>query len=133
MNNFYKIIDIKSFTRENGSLYALEENQEIPFAIKRIFYITNGIGERANHAHYECKQFLISLNGSFDVELFHKSYNKVISLDSPNMGLLINPFTWVKISNFRNNPICLVLASHLYDENDYINDFQIFKDLNNEK
>ena len=91
------------------------------------------IGDRANHAHYECKQLLICLDGSFDVELFYKSEHKIISLDNPNKGLLVNPLTWVKIFNFVNNPICLVLASHLYDENDYINDFEKFQSIHNEK
>ena len=88
---------------------------------------------RGNHAHYKCKQFLIPINGSFDVELFHGSEHKIITLDNPTLGLLISPLTWVKIYNFKNNPICLVLASHLYEENDYINDFQRFMDLSHEK
>ena len=56
MNDYYKIIDIKFF-QENGSLYALEGNEDVPFDIKRIFYITNMSGDRANHAHYECSNF----------------------------------------------------------------------------
>ena len=132
MNDYYKIIDIKFFSRENGSLYALEGNEDVPFDIKRIFYITNMSGDRANHAHYECKQFLISLNGRFDVELINGSKRKIISLDTPNKGLLINPLTWVKIFNFKDNALCLVLNSHHYDENDYINDFQKFMDLSSE-
>lgn len=133
MNNFYKKINIKSFSRDTGSLYFVEGNHDIPFDIKRIFYITNMNGDRANHAHYECKQFLIPINGSFDVELFHRSEHKIITLDNPNLGLLINPLTWVKIYNFKKKPTCLVLASHIYEENDYINDFQKFMDLNHDK
>ena len=133
MNNFYKKINIKSFTRDTGSLYFLEGSNHIPFDIKRIFYITDVSGDRANHAHYLCKQFLIPINGCFDVELFHGSEHKIITLDNPNLGLLINPLTWVKIYNFKNNPICLVLASHIYEKDDYINNFQKFMDLNHDK
>ena len=133
MSDFYKKISIKSFTRDTGSLYFIEQSNDVPFDIKRIFYITDINGERANHAHYKCKQFLVAINGSFDVELFHQSEHKVITLDNPNLGLLVNPLTWVKISNFKNNPICLVLASHFYEESDYINDFQKFISLKHEK
>jgi hypothetical protein len=133
MSDYYKIVDIKSFSRDSGSLFFVEESKDFTFDFKRIFYIKDMIGDRANHAHYKCKQFLICLDGSFDVELFYKSEHKIITLDNPNKGLLVNPLTWVKIFNFEKNPICLVLASHLYDESDYINDFAKFQSIHNEK
>jgi uncharacterized RmlC-like cupin family protein len=89
-------------------------------------YDIPGGESRGAHAHKECHQFLIAATSSFEVHLNDGNTQKVISLNQPNCGLYIPPGIWAAEINFSSGAICLVLASHPYNENDYIRDYQEF-------
>jgi dTDP-4-dehydrorhamnose 3,5-epimerase-like enzyme len=113
-----------------GSL-SFVEKEIIPFSIKRVYYLYDVPfnGERGGHAHKDLFQVLIALNGSFELLLDDGSNTKKILLDSPNVGLYIPNGIWREMNNFSKNSVCLVLASEDYDENDYIRNYQDFKEM----
>lgn len=112
-----------------GSLVALECFKEIPFAIKRIYYIfgTQKNIPRGFHAHKELKQILISVSGSVTIHCEHNLHKRTYHLDSPDKGLLIEGLVWREMHDFSPNCVLLVLASEHYCEADYIRDYDIFK------
>ena len=128
------LISLPKFNeRKKGSLTFIQNNSKIPFRIKRIFYLYDipGGESRGAHAHKKCKQFLIATSGSFHVEL-DDGINKInYELNNPDFGLFIPPGIWASEVNFSSGSTCLVLTSDIYDENDYIrnyNDYlKIFK------
>jgi dTDP-4-dehydrorhamnose 3,5-epimerase-like enzyme len=105
------------------------ENDTIPFVIQRVYYLYDvpSGAERGGHAHKKLKQFLIALSGSFDVLLDDGNKKKNITLNRPDIGLLINPGIWRELKNFSSGSVCLVVASEIFDEEDYIRDIQEFK------
>jgi len=107
----------------------MEKN--IPFNVKRVYYLYDipGGEARGGHAHYELEQYIIAASGSFDVILNDGKNRKIISLNRPNFALHIVPGLWRELDNFSSGSICLVLASHTYDENDYIRDRNEFLKL----
>jgi len=113
---------------ERGSLTFIEGGRNIPFEIKRVFYLYGIPGNiiRGNHAHRTLQQILIAISGTFDVMLNDGYKEERIWLNHPNRGLYIPPMTWCEISNFSHDAVCLVLASDFYDETDYIRDFNLF-------
>lgn len=113
----------------NGQITAINNNAEIPFEVNRVFYLYDiPAGEdRGAHAHKECHQFLVAASGSFDVEVDDGTNKKIFSLNQPNIGLHIPPGIWAAEINFSSGAICLVLASHPYQESDYIRDYHTFK------
>lgn len=129
-----KLINLPKFNdRNKGNLTFIQNNSKIPFRIKRIFYLYDipGGESRGAHAHKKCNQFLIATSGSFHVEL-NDGFNTIkYELNNPDFGLFIPPGIWASEVNFSSGSTCLVLASHIYDENDYIrnyNDYlKIFK------
>ena len=106
----------------NGSITAINNSIEIPFEVNRVFYLYDlpGGESRGAHAHKECHQFLIAATGSFEVELFDGKVRRTVALNRPNIGLHIPPGIWASEVNFSSSSICLVLASHHYEEGDYI-------------
>ena len=124
------IIDVAKIYNEAGSITVVENEKNIPFDVKRIYYLYDiPSGElRGGHAHYELEQFLISASGSFDVLLDDGKNRKNFSLNRPNLALHIVPGLWREIYNFSSGSICLVLASHKYNEKDYIRDYKNFLD-----
>lgn len=122
------LINIKGFSDNNGGLSVVESIIDIPFDIKRIYYLYN-VDEnvsRGFHAHKELCQLYIPINGSFDVELDDGYSKEIFHLNDKNFGLFIKPITYRKLYNFTKESICLVLASHNYDEKDYIRDYNEF-------
>jgi len=122
---------IYTFRRINnraGNITPVTSGQNIPFDIKRVFYIYDipaGV-DRGAHAHKECHQLLIALSGSFEVQL-DDSYNKrTVRLERPFYGLHIPPGIWAAEQGFSSGAVCLVLASHFYDEKDYIRNYKSF-------
>lgn len=109
----------------NGHITVVNNNSEIPFVIKRIFYLYDipGGESRGAHAHKNCHQFLISASGAFEVLLDDGNTKRQILLNRPNVGLHIPPGIWASEINFSSGSICLALASHNYDEADYIRDY----------
>lgn len=117
-----------------GNLSVIE-GDTIPFAIKRVYYLYDvpSGAERGGHAHKNLKQFLVALSGSFDVILRDGRDEKIITLNKPNEGLLINPGIWREIKNFSSGSVCLAVVSEMYNEEDYIRDFDKFLEYTNGK
>lgn len=111
-----------------GNITAIENHKSIPFDIKRVYYLYDVPGgeDRGGHAHYELQQFVVALSGAFDVLLDDGINKKVIHLDRPFVGLHITTGIWRELLNFSSGSVCLVLASHKYDEDDYIRDYDNF-------
>ena len=124
-----EIISIPKIEEPRGNLSVIERDI-IPFEMKRVYYLYDvpSGAERGGHAHKNLKQFLIALSGSFDVVLNDGQEQKTITLNKPFEGLLINPGIWRELNNFSSGSVCLVIASAVFDENDYIREFEEFKD-----
>ena len=122
------VIKLPKIENRSGNLTSIQNSIEIPFDIKRIFYLYDipGGKDRGAHAHLECHQFLIAGSGSFDVLLNDGKSKKLVTLNQPDKGLHIPPGIWASEVNFSSGSICLVLASHKYDESDYIRDYKEF-------
>ena len=117
-----------TFGDNRGKLTVCEENIDIPFSIQRIFYLF-GMKEktsRGNHAHYKTEQFLVAIAGNCKVTLNDGVHEKTYDLNEPNIGLLQKSMVWGTMHDFSENCILLVFASELYDENDYINNYNQF-------
>lgn len=128
------VIDLGKISFPEGNLTVIENNSLFPFGVKRVFYLYDIAGgeSRGAHAHKECHQFLIAASGSFEVELDDGMYKRQVFLNRPNLGLHIPPGVWASEVNFSSGAICLVLASHSYNENDYIRDYKDFLEYINE-
>jgi hypothetical protein len=109
----------------NGHITAINNNIEIPFETKRIFYLYDipGGESRGAHAHKECHQFLVAASGSYEVLLDDGTTKRQVLLNRPDIGLHIPPGIWASEINFSSGSICLVLASHEYNEEDYLRDY----------
>ncbi len=112
----------------NGIITSVNSNNEICTEIKRVFFLYDiPSGEsRGAHAHKECHQFLIAVSGSFEVLLDDSQTKRQVVLNQPNIALHILPGIWASELNFSGGSSCLVLASHFYDETDYIRDYNKF-------
>lgn len=122
-----EIIDIPKVEDHRGNLAIIEKNT-IPFDFKRVYYLFDipSSARRGGHAHKDQKAFLIALSGSFDVILHDGNKSKKITLNKPDKGLLIPSGIWRELDNFSSGALCLVLASDVFDESDYIRDFDDF-------
>lgn len=124
------ILHLHKIHNRAGNITPVENNTDIPFSTKRIYYLYDVPGgeDRGAHGHYELEQLVIAASGSFDITLDDGNNKKTVQLSRPYMGLNIKPGIWRDISNFSSGAICLVLASEIYSEIDYIRDYQVFKD-----
>ena len=122
------LLELPKIKNRNGNITFIENNIEIPFDTKRIFYLYDipGGESRGAHAHKECHQFLVAASGSFEVQLDDGKVKKTVLLNQPFRGLHIPPGIWASEVNFSSGAICLVMASHIYDESDYIRDYKEF-------
>ena len=123
-----QLIEVPKAHDIRGNLSVIEGNT-IPFVIKRVYYLYDSptASVRGGHAHKNLQQLLVALSGSFDVVLKDGHSEKVITLNKPNFGLLIPKGIWRELQNFSSGSVCLVLASEVFDEADYIRDFENFK------
>jgi uncharacterized RmlC-like cupin family protein len=123
-NSVYEcnLLHLNQIGDRNGHITAVNNNKEIPFAVKRIFYLYDipGGESRGAHAHKECHQFLVAASGSFEVLLDDGSTKRQVLINRPDLGLHIPPGIWASEINFSSGSICLVLASHEYSEGDYL-------------
>jgi len=113
---------------ERGQLVALEEHNDIPFEIKRVYYMydtTDGT-VRGKHAHKALQQILICIHGSCKILLDNGKEKKVVPLEKPYEGLYVSNVMWREMFDFSKDAVLLVLASELYDEDDYIRDYDEF-------
>ena len=125
-----KFIELPNFSDDRGGLVAIESNQSIPFEIKRLYYIFNTTHQsRGFHAHIDLKQVAVCVKGSCRFILDNGHTREEITLNSPTQGLYIDALTWREMHDFSEDCILLVLASEHYDENDYIRDYDKFKNI----
>ena len=124
-----RFYDFKMNSDERGSLVAVEAILDIPFEIKRIYYIfaTRGDVRRGLHAHKELQQVLICVHGNCTVLLDNGDEQDEIILNNPARGLYIDKMTWREMYDFSPDAVLLVLASEHYCEEDYIRDYSKFK------
>ena len=122
-----ELIALPKIDDNRGNLSVLE-NDTLPFEFKRVYYLYDvpAGAERGGHAHKNLKQFLVALSGSFDVVLKDGAEQQTISLNKPFEGLLIHEGIWRELNNFSSGSVCLVIASAVFDEDDYIRDFEEF-------
>jgi dTDP-4-dehydrorhamnose 3,5-epimerase-like enzyme len=129
-NNFTdcKIIPIPKIPDPRGNLSFIEQQNQIPFDIKRVYWIYDVPGGefRGSHAFKNTQEFIVALSGSFDVILHDGNKESVYPLNRSYYGLYIPKMIWRKIENFSTNSLALILSSTSYDENDYIRDFKLF-------
>lgn len=130
----YKILNFNTKSDDRGSLIALENLKEIPFEIKRIYYIYDTKPEfpRGAHAHRELEQVLIMMEGSCELVLNDGKNIKNIILNRPDIGLFIGKNMWREMKNFSYGAKLLVLASDFYNEKEYIRDYNEFLRMTNE-
>lgn len=122
------LTEIPKIGDARGNLSVVEELRGVPFKIRRVYWtydVPSG-GERGGHAHKRLRQFLIALSGSFTVTLDDGRERRTFLLNHPYQGLLIDTCVWRTLDDFSSGAVCLVLASELYDESDYIYDYQEF-------
>ena len=122
-----KMINIPNVNDVRGNLAVIEKDC-IPFDIKRVYYLYDIPSDsfRGGHAHKEQYELLIAVSGSFEVVLDDGIQKQTITLNKPNMGLLIPTMIWRELQNFSSGSVCLVMASDVFDETDYIRDYQTF-------
>lgn len=122
------VIDVSKVHNEAGNITVAENMKNIPFEVKRVYYLYDipGGEARGGHAHYELEQYIIAASGSFDVILSDGQNRKIVTLNRPNFALHIVPGLWRELDNFSSGSVCLVLASLKYDESDYIRDYSEF-------
>lgn len=121
-----KIVTLPKIHNESGNLTALQNNIDIPFNVKRIYYLYDvPMGsDRGGHGHYELEQYIVAASGSFTFILDDGKNKKEVFLNDPSKALYIKPGIWREIVNFSSGSICLVLASMEYTERDYIREYE---------
>lgn len=122
-----ELIDIPVIENVLGNIAVLE-NGIVPFDIKRVYYLFDipSSSVRGGHSHKKLRQILIAISGSFDVILKDGKSEKKVFLNKPDKGLLIENNIWRELENFSSGAVCLVLASDVFEESDYIRDFEVF-------
>jgi hypothetical protein len=122
------ILPLSKIHNRAGNITIVESGIHLPFDVKRIYYLYDiPAGEdRAGHGHKELRQLLVAASGSFDVLLDDGTNKKIVTLNRPDIGLLIEPGIWRELMEFSSGAVCLVLASLTYDECDYLREYTDF-------
>jgi len=123
-----KVLPLTKIHNRAGNITIIEGNKDVPFDIKRIYYLYDipGGEERGGHAHKELFQLIVAASGAFDVLLDDGKNKKSVTLNRPEFGLIVVPRIWRELNNFSSGAICLVLSSEIYSEDDYIRDYDDF-------
>lgn len=126
-----KLEEFKVLGDHRGQLVALEANRQIPFDVKRVFYIygTQEGVPRGNHSHYKTKQFLVAVNGSCKVTLDNGKIKETFDLNKPNLGLFQDALIWGTMHDFSSDCVLMVLADEYYDASDYITSYDTFLEV----
>ena len=121
-----KIIELPKISDPRGNLTFVEGGNQIPFDIKRVYYLYDvpGGAERGGHAHKALSQLIIAMSGSFDVILDDGNEQKRVHLNRSYQGLYVCPMIWRELDNFSSGSVCMVLASNIYDESDYYREYE---------
>lgn len=123
--------EFKVLGDHRGQLIALEANRQIPFDIKRVFYIYGtelGV-PRGNHSHYKTKQFLVAVNGGCKVTLDNGKTKETFELNKPNIGLFQDALIWGTMHDFSSDCVLVVMANDYYVDSDYIRDYDKFLEV----
>ena len=136
MNTVYDctIIELdKHHSDRKGNLSVVQNGSTVPFDVKRVYYLYDVPGgeSRGSHAHKELNQLIIAASGSFRVTLDDGNVKRSFTLNRPYQGLYVKPGIWRVLDDFSSGAVCLVLASELYDKEDYIRDYQEFLKFRN--
>jgi hypothetical protein len=123
-----KIIELPKITDPRGNLTYIEGGNHIPFDIRRVYYLYDvpGGAERGGHGHKALHQLIIAMSGSFDVVLDDGREKTRIHLNRSYYGLYVCPMIWRELNNFSSGSVCMVLASNLYEEDDYYRNYDTF-------
>lgn len=123
-----RLVDLPKISDPRGNLTFIEGNRHIPFDIKRVYYTYDvpGGSDRGAHAHKRLHQLIIAMSGSFDVVLDDGLDKKRFHLNRSYFGLYVCPMMWRELDNFSSGSVCLVLASELFDPDDYYRDYELF-------
>jgi hypothetical protein len=122
------VLELPRIAAENGALTPVEGGGIVPFDIARVFYVYDVVGgaERGGHAHYELHQFIVAIMGSLIVTVDDGAATRDFLLNRPYQGLHVPPQLWCDLTDFSGGAVVVVLASHRYDEADYIRDHDDF-------
>lgn len=125
----WELLQLPVVPDHRGNLTFVEGQHHVPFDIKRVYYLYDvpSGSERAGHAHFQLRQLIIAASGSFSIHLDDGHQQETVFLNRSHMGLLMGPMVWRVIDNFSSGAVCLVLASMLYDEKDYIRNYDDFR------
>jgi len=128
------IINLGKIHSRAGNITVIEGDQLIPFSVKRVYFLYDvpGGAERGGHAHRNLFQLIVAASGSFDVILDDGTKRETFNLNQPYKGLIVTPGIWRELVNFSSGSICLVLASELYYERDYIRDYNYYLNYKND-
>jgi len=129
-----RLIDLPKISDPRGNLTFIEGSHHVPFDIRRVYYTYDvpGGSDRGAHAHKRLHQLIIAMSGSFDVVLDDGFEKKRFHLNRSYFGLYVCPMMWRELDNFSSGSVCLVLASELFDPDDYYRDYDLFlKDVRN--
>lgn len=123
-----RIIDLPKIEDNRGNLSFIEEENHVPFKIRRVYWIYDVPGGefRGSHAFKKSEEFIVAISGSFDVILHDGIEEKKFSLNRSYYGLYVKKLVFRRLENFSTNSLALILASTAYDENDYIRNFDEF-------
>ena len=123
------IIPLNKIHNRAGNITIVEGKKNVPFNIRRIYYLYDipGGEDRGGHAHKMLSQLIVASSGSFDVLLNDGVNKKIVTLNRPDYGLLVVPGIWRELMEFSSGAICMVLASHVYNEKDYIRTYSDFQ------
>jgi len=123
------IIELPRINNRAGNITPIQNGIDLPFSVQRIYYMYDipGGASRGAHGHKNLQQLVVAASGSFDITLDDGRSKKTVQLNRPSLGLYIKPGIWRDITNFSSGAICLVLASSPYIEDDYIRDYEAFK------
>jgi dTDP-4-dehydrorhamnose 3,5-epimerase-like enzyme len=126
-----KLLEVPKVTDTRGNLSFIEQSRHVPFEIRRVFYIYDipSGQNRGAHAHRTLHQFLVCLSGGLDVELDDGQRKRTVHLNRPWIGLHVPPMIWASEGNFDPGTVYVVLASDLYNADDYVRDYELFTRL----
>lgn len=125
----------KHHSDRKGNLTVVQNGETIPFDVKRVYYIYDvpGGAGRGSHAHRELSQLIVAASGSFTVTLDDGVCKRAFFLNRPYQGLYVKPGMWRELTDFSSGAVCMVLASDIYNKEDYIRDYQEFIKFRNDE